>query len=118
MGVGYILVNQTKKEIISFLHIPATTARELAGNPVSATMVVWYMLENRGDDIAFVSDTYDDWPFPGDYKQLADYIEMTDKVVDSLINADVLVDEGIAWADENEPDEIYIRALRNQWMGK
>lgn len=118
MGVGYTLVNQTKKEKISFLHIPAKTARELAGNPTSAAMIVWYMLENRGDNIAFVSDTYDDWPFPGDYKQLSGYVEMTDKVVDSLIAAEILVDEGIAWADEDEPDKIYIRALRNKWMSK
>ncbi len=33
MGSGYILVNHTKKEKIYFLHIPATKARELAGNP-------------------------------------------------------------------------------------
>jgi hypothetical protein len=92
MGVGYTLANQTKKEKVSFLHIPAKTARELAGNSVSAAMVAWYMLENRGDNIAFVSDTYDDWPFPGDYRQLSEYIEMTDKVVDSLIDAEILVD--------------------------
>jgi hypothetical protein len=94
MGVGYTLVNQTKKEKLSFLHIPAKAARELAGNPTSAEMIVWYLLENRGDNIAFVSDTYDDWPFPGDDKQLSGYREMTDKVVDSLVDAEIFVDEG------------------------
>jgi pyridoxine/pyridoxamine 5'-phosphate oxidase len=118
MGVGYMLVNYTKKEMIRFSHIPASKARELAGNPVSAAMVTWYMLENCGDNIAFVSDTYDDWPFPGDDKQLSDYLEITNQVVDSLINAEILVDEGIEWADEDEPDTIYMRALRNRWMDK
>ena len=118
MSVGYILVNQTKKERISFIHIPATTAKELAGNPVSAAIIAWYMLENLGDNISFVSDTYDDWPFSGDHIQLSEYTDMTDKVVAALIDAQILVDEGIAWADEGEPDKIYERALRNKWMDK
>ena len=117
MGVGYTLVNQTKKERVSFIHIPASKARELAGNPVSAAITTWYMLENPGDNIAFVSDTYDDWPFPTEMVgNLSDYTDVTDDVVNSLIEAQILVDEGIAWADDREPDSIYMRALRNKWM--
>ncbi|MFZ6029857.1 MAG: hypothetical protein ACOYYS_19255 [Chloroflexota bacterium] len=118
MGVGYILVNHTKKEHINFTHIPASTARELAGNPVSAAIVTWYLLENRGDNIAFISDTYDDWPFPGHREQLSQYTEITDEIVKSLIDAEILVDEGTVWADYNEPGKVYIRALRNCWMDK
>ena len=43
---------------------------------------------------------------------------MTDSIVKSLIEADILVDEGIAWSDDAEPDTIYMRALRNCWMDK
>jgi len=116
MGVGYTLVNHTKKELIGFGHIPAKKARELAGNSVSAAIVTWYMLENLGDNIAFVSDTYDDWPFPGERNELSMYDDVTDLVVTSLVNAEILVDERIAWADEDEPDVIYMRALRNKRM--
>jgi hypothetical protein len=118
MGTCYILVNQTKKEHISFIHIPASKARELAGNPVSAAITTWYMLENRGDHIAFVSDDpSDDWPFPnGMIGEWSDYTDVTNDVVKSLIEADILLDDGIAWADEDEPDTIYERALRNKWM--
>lgn len=38
MGVGYVLVNYTKQEVVTYSHIPATKARELAGNPVSAAI--------------------------------------------------------------------------------
>jgi hypothetical protein len=116
MGVGYKLVNQTKKEQISFIHIPANTARELAGNPVSAAIIAWYMLENRGDNIAFVSDTYDDCPFPtSEKKKLSEYADKTNEVVTSLIDAGILTDDGVSWADEDEPDTVYERALRNTW---
>jgi hypothetical protein len=116
MGVGYTLVNQTKKEQIGFIHIPASKALELAGNPVSAAILAWYMLENLGDQISFVSDTYGDWPFPGDRNQLSEYTDMTDIVVSALIDARILVENGIAYADKDEPDTIYLRALRNRWM--
>jgi hypothetical protein len=35
---------------------------------------------------------------------------MTDEVAAALIDAGILVDEGIAYADEDEPDTIYLRA--------
>lgn len=65
MSVGYFLVNYSKKELLSFSHIDASTARELAGNPVSAAITTWYMLQNVSDSISFLSDTYDEWFFPG-----------------------------------------------------
>ena len=118
MGVGYILVNQTKKEQIRFIHIPASTARELAGNPVSAAITTWYMLDNRGDNIAFVSDTYDDWPFLTEMAgKLSDYTDVTNDVIKLLLEAGILVDDGIAWADKAKPETIYMRALRNKWIG-
>jgi len=117
MGVGYFLVNYSKKEVISFSHIGASTARELAGNPVSAAMTTWYMLHHAGDTVAFLSDTYDEWCFPeGTRDEVSNYRDVTDDVVKSLIDAEILVDLGVAWADDDEPDKIYIRALKNVWM--
>jgi len=117
MGVGYTLVNYTKKEMVMFLHIPAEKARELAGSPISATMTTWYLLQNLGDDISFVSDTYDDWPFPNGSKEDMDhYKEVTEQLVDSLIKVGILKDEGIIRADEDEPELIYMRSLKNIWM--
>ena len=46
MGVGYILVNGTKQELISFAHLPVNTMREIAGNSVSASVTAWYLLNN------------------------------------------------------------------------
>ena len=117
MGVTYSLVNYSKKEIVNFSHIPAAKARELAGNPISAAITTWYLLHNPGDHIAFVSDTENDWPFPkGARRKMDMYSEVTDKVVTSLIEAEILRDDGIAWADEDEPETIYIRDLRNIWV--
>ncbi|HNB51151.1 MAG TPA: hypothetical protein PK530_04380 [Anaerolineales bacterium] len=117
MGVGYFLVNYSKKEIVRFSHIPASTAHELAGNPVSAAIITWYLLKHPGDQIAFVSDTYEDWPFPeGTHDELSTYDEMTDVIVNALITEKILRDEGILWADEDEPERVFIRVLRNMWM--
>jgi hypothetical protein len=117
MGVGYVLVNLTRGEKISFAHLPASKARELAGNPVTASVTTWYLLQHPEDHVAFVSDTYGDWPFPsGSRADLADYPDVTDQVVEQLVEAGILRDEGIAWADEAEPQTVYERALRNVWM--
>ena len=117
MGVEYFLVNYSKKELISFSHIGASKERELAGNPVSAAMTTWYMLQHAGDSVAFLSDTYGEWCFPeGTRDEVSDYRDVTDEVVKSLIEAEILIDLGKAWADDDEPDKIYIRALKNVWM--
>lgn len=117
MGVGYILVNYSRKELISFAHIPASTAKELAGNPVSAAITTWYLLQHAGDAIAFLSDTYGEWCFPtGTRDEISNYLDVTDKVVESLIEAGILADLGIEWADKDKPDEIYMRGLKIIWM--
>ncbi len=116
MGVGYILVNWTKKEHIHFLHIGADTARELASHPASAAITTWYMLHHLDDRVAFVTDSYDDWPFPdGTKDDLDTYREITDEVVTELVENRILIDEGRRIIFEDEPD-IYLRELRmNGW---
>lgn len=79
MGVGYILVNHTRREQIMFMHIGANKARELAGHPAAAAITTWYLLRHPGDAIAFVSDTYGEWPFPtGSHADLASHDEVTE----------------------------------------
>ena len=116
MGIHYTLVNQSKREHLAFAHIGAGTKHELAGNPAAAAILVWYLLEHPGDRIAFVSDTYEDWPFPEDSKaDLCNYRDATDEVVAALVEAGVLADEGREVFDAEEA-EVYVRRLRNIWM--
>lgn len=115
MGVTYQLINRTKQERISFLHIPASKARELAGNSVSAAITTWYLLQNRGDEIAFIGDTGYEWPFAdGSSDDYWTYGDVTDAVVQQLIEAQILKDEGVVHYFEDEP-EVYDRLLRNVW---
>ena len=114
MSTTYCLVNQTKREVIWFRHLPASSKREIAGHPAAAAVTAWYMLEHPGDEIAFVADT-GHWPFSsGSPKDLDSYREMTDTVVDALIAAEILRDEGRQTYLDDEPD-IYCRLLRNIW---
>jgi len=96
-----------------FLHIPVSSMCEIQRNPVSAHIVGWYKAQHPSDDIEFVSDTYDDWPFSvGSIGDLKDYEEITASVVNTLINLGAILDNGIAWQDEDEPNTVFIRDLR------
>ncbi len=118
MGVGYVLVNTTKREYISFSHLGSNTKRELTGDAVTAAITSWYLLEHPGDNIAFASDSEDGWrgwPFKsGSWDDLRKYREVTDEVVEALIKAEILQDEGKDIFDATEP-EVYVRLLRNIW---
>ena len=115
MGVGYILVNQTKCEQVTFAHLPANTAQEIAGQPAAAAVVAWYLLHNQGDQIAFVSDTYGEWPLPGEKPALTIWPDRTDETVASLIDAGILRDDGMLYRDEDDPETVFIRKLTNVW---
>ena len=63
-----------------------------------------------------MSDTRGEWPFPtGNADDLTEYTEVTDRVVTGLIGAEILRDDGIAWADPEEPETVYEKALTNIW---
>ena len=116
MGVEYILVNETKKEIISFTHLNGSKMRELAGNAAQSAIVTWYLLNNQGDQIQFVSDTYDDWPFKtGSRDKAWSYPDKTDQIVSTLIEKGILQDSGMLHVDEDEPETVYTRDIRNVW---
>jgi hypothetical protein len=113
MSVGYNLVNHTRREWIIWAHLPVSTRSELITNPVSGAITVWYLLHHPGDRIAFVSDSLGDWPFPdGSPDELATYREITDELVRKLCDEGFLRDDGMEWVDEDEPDRVYIRAIR------
>ena len=117
MGVRYTLVNQTKKETINFSHLPVGKMREIAGNPASAAIVAWYLLTNQGDDIQFVSDTHDDWPFnSGKREDYYNYPDKTEQLISILIEKGILRDSGFDYKDENDPENVYIRSIKNIWM--
>ena len=107
MGVTYSLINRTKKEIISFIHVPAAKAREIAGNSIAASITTWYMLNHINDDITFLPET--------DYiPEIADYEDVTDSIIDDLIAKEIFADEGIRYVCDDEP-ELYFRKIRNIW---
>lgn len=116
MGVEYTLVNETKKEIISFVHLNGSKKRELTGNPAQAAIVTWYLLNNQGDEIQFVSDSYEDWPFQSGSKEEAwNYPDKTEELISVLIENQILKDNGYSYVDECEPDTVYVKDIVNVW---
>jgi len=117
MGAAYILVNNTKREKISFTHLEGSKPRELAGNPCQAAVTTWYLLKNQEDEIQFVSDTYDDWPFKTSNRDdtLA-YVDKTFDVVEALIEQDILKDLGFEYIDKDEPETVFVRKIVNVWI--
>ncbi|NVJ61915.1 MAG: hypothetical protein HWE27_16105 [Gammaproteobacteria bacterium] len=95
-----------------FLHLPVSTMREILMHPVSSYIVDWYKKQYPHDDIDFVSDTFDDWPFEtGSREDLANYEEITDELLDTLVEQGVIIDNGFEWQDKDEPDTVFIRDL-------
>lgn len=79
MGVGYELINVTKKERISFSHLPVSSMKEISGNPVSSAITTWYLIKNSGDKIGVVPDQYyeEDWPFKDiSWKEIYNYKDL------------------------------------------
>ena len=87
----------------------ACKRRELAGNNATASMTTWYMLNNLGDDILFVGDDEER------DKKYINYIDKTDEVLECLIEEEILKDYGFIYKDEDEPESVYIRDIRNIW---
>jgi hypothetical protein len=116
MSVGYFLINATKRERVLFVHVAASTQRELAGLPAAAAITTWYLLKHSGDEIAFISDTNGEWPFgDGNRPDLSTYLDVTDKVIEELITVGVLAEDEPEVFDPADPN-VYMRRLRNVWM--
>lgn len=80
MSVNCSLINESKKEWISFHKLPASTRGEIIRNGVSSRIVTLYLMENQGDRIRFISDEiYDSecWPLDVSREELFDFKEVT-----------------------------------------
>lgn len=120
MGIGYCLVNKTKRETISFNRLQINIAKEIAGNAASSAITTWYLLKNSGDEIGFVPDQYykKDWSYKDvSWQDVLNFKDLTEEVIDELINLKILKDNGIEILDEDEPGN-YFRRLENIWMDK
>jgi hypothetical protein len=118
MGEICWICNATKKEQLCFTHISSSTPREFSGNQGSAAMVTWYLSQNRGDLITFISD-YDDaksLPFGLKLEEIRTWPDKTDEVINELINQGILKDHGNSFEDEDDPKNVYIRNLQNIWQ--
>ena len=114
MGVYYELVNHSKKELISFHRLPTVKANEIIGNPASSAMVTCYLMENSGDQIVFMGD--DDQTSSGiPLNDISTYEDVSDRLLASLIEKEILVDCGLIFQDEDDPN-LYLRDIRNGWM--
>lgn len=111
MSDSYYLVNYTKKQMICFMNLPASTIGEIMANPICSAMVVYYLNDNKGDDIQFVND-YDD-----DLTIYCYFAEMTHQIIDKMLKEDILMVKNPkqVWVD----DEIwfYHLSIKNSLMG-
>ena len=112
MSVGYLLVNATKRETINFSHLPVNTLSEIYSNPVTAIVVSWYMANNHGDEISFISDTDGEWPFTFcNGGLLPSFEDRTEFVLNILLNLGIIIDNGMLYQDEDEPETVFVRSL-------
>ncbi|SFS76328.1 hypothetical protein [Paenibacillus sp. BC26] len=89
MGQNYVLINNSKKELIGLAHLPASKARELIGNPVTAAITTWYLLQNSGDNILFVEEE----------RVEEGFIDVTNNDIETLIQKGIIHDHGIEVLD-------------------
>lgn len=120
MGLEYILVNIDKKQRIGFYDIDTgTKLRELSGTVIASTVIAYYLLSNTGDRIGFINDTLGSFIVCGQNYQsdyFTDFIDVTDKVIEELIENEIVKDNGIIWIDKE--DNLFNRDLINIWDPK
>jgi hypothetical protein len=115
VGPAIVLWNATKQEHVSFHHVGASTKREVAGNPASAAIVTWYLLQNVSDQISLQPEC-DEREVPNPlYAEAVRHPDRLEQVVATLIDAGILRDDGFHFRDEEGP-RAYVRNLRNVWM--
>lgn len=120
MGVGYTLVNIDKKEKIEFYNIDSgTKLLELIGTVISSTIVTYYLLINVSDSIGFINDTDNSFIVCGkqyEAEYFKDFQDVTNRIVDELIEREIIQDNGIIWIDKE--DNLFKRDLVNIWDTK
>ncbi|NBA77867.1 hypothetical protein GOQ04_20080 [Emticicia sp. ODNR4P] len=117
MGVGHILVNIDKKQLIDFYRVDTgTKLRELSGNTVASTIVTYYLLSNIGNQISFINDVESSFIICGKKYQVdffTNFQNVTEIIIEELIEQGIIQDEGILWIDKEE--NLYYRDLKNIW---
>jgi hypothetical protein len=117
MGVGHILVNIDKKQLIDFYRVDTgTKLRELSGNTVASTIVTYYLLSNIGNQISFINDVESSFIICGKKYQVdffTNFQNVTEIIIEALIEQGIIQDEGILWIDKEE--NLYYRDLKNIW---
>jgi hypothetical protein len=111
-----VLWNSTKRERIAFEHVAATTPREVAGNPAASAIVTWYLIQNPGDQIAVLTDGNVPPELNCTYAEALKLPDRTEAVVADLIAEGILKDAGFQFRDEDDPETVFVRDLRNVCM--
>ena len=52
----------------------------------------------------------------GNKKEMDNYVDVTDHIVQNLIDKEILEDQGFLYKDSDEPDTVYIRKIVNVWQ--
>ncbi len=115
MGAWYSLINFTKREQVDLVHLGGVKAREIACTHPAAAIAIWYMLRNRGDQMAFVSDYDVGRTFFGEqitYELLNSLPDRCEETIAHAVESRVVTDHGKIVLDEAEPDLIYRRDVR------
>jgi hypothetical protein len=116
VGTWCVLWNSTKRERIAFEHVAATTPREVAGNPAASAIVAWYLIQNPGDQISVLTEGNVPPELNCTYSEALKLPDRTEAVVAALIAEGILKDVGFQFRDEDEPETVFVRDLRNVWM--
>ncbi|QYK47667.1 MAG: hypothetical protein KF838_12845 [Phycisphaeraceae bacterium] len=112
MGASYRLVNLTRRERVEVSGFGVDKAREIVGSHAVSTLVLWYMLSCRGDQIAFVSDYDSEAGRPVFGRSLSAteidaFTDATESAIRLAVSAGVLVDKG--WEELVDDRSIRVR---------
>lgn len=111
MSVNYSLINETKKERITFSKLPTSTKNEIVRNGVSARIVTFYLINNLGDIIRFAPDVYEDneWPLDVTGAESCKFTEVTQKWVDIAESDGIISGRFKEELSDDEPELFYWR---------
>lgn len=89
------------------------------GTAISSSLIAFYMLTNIGDKITFVDDqTTEHFVFGKTltWDEINKFQDVTEKLVEKLIQQDIYVNKGKIWIDEEEG--LFFHDLINTWDPK
>lgn len=90
LQAGYTLVNFDRRERLGFGAARAASVRDLAGNPVTAALVTYYLFQHMGQTISFLPPAPEP-PFTQEqWDQIQHYPDVTPQVMDTLVELGVL----------------------------